>query len=70
MTPTALAERYIREAANGLGAERADEVLGCALRLACADLIAERNGGFDRSATLARAVKRKAEEDADGHHAL
>lgn len=62
MTPTALAERYIRAAADAAG-EKApsrkdrDVVLSVALLLACQDVLIHQPAGFDRSATLARAGK-------------
>lgn len=66
---------YIKRAVREFPELRTEsQIAHMALQLACeriAILEAQATvGGFDRSATLARAVKRKAEEDADGHHAL
>ena len=60
MTPEQLAERYIREAADAVGAavparKERDTVLSVALLLACQDVLIHMPGGFDRSATLAKA---------------
>ena len=67
MTPSALAERYIREAADAVGAaaparKERDTVLSVALLLACQDVLIHMPSGFDRSATLARAAEAKRAE--------
>ena len=60
MTPTALAERYIRQAAR---VERApDDILTLALAMMATDYATEMAGGFDRSATLARTADAKRAE--------
>lgn len=67
MTPTALAERYIRAASDAAG-EKApvrkdrDTVLSLALLLACQDVLIHQPSGFDRSATLARTADAKRAE--------
>ena len=67
MTPTTLAELYIRAASDAAG-EKAparkdrDTVLSLALLMACQDVLIHRPGGSDRSATLARAADAKRAE--------
>ena len=61
MTPTALAERYIEEATAIVGANEV-AILALALSLACHRICALEAGGFDRSATLAKAVEAKRAE--------
>ena len=65
MTPTALAERYIREAFRAEGGN-AYQTCALALLMSCTDQLANSPSGFDRSATLARAAAHKAEETAQG----
>ena len=70
MTPTALAQRYIRRASRDLsdnplgptGLDGSMEIMTLALLTACTELPAASPSGFDRSATLARAAEAKRAE--------
>lgn len=63
MTPTALAGRYIEKAVSACAGKPSTEtVLALALDFACHRICALEAGGFDRSATLARAADAKRAE--------
>lgn len=62
MTPTALAERYIREACVERPELDRESLAYRALLMSCTDQLANSPSGFDRSATLARAADAKRAE--------